>query len=652
MMRRPLGLAMLLAILAVTAIVLPTTPPPVAAADPYALESTASYDIRSHRREVLVRVSLEFRNTTPNPPGRFSVFERIQLAIHDEATDIVARDRQGRLRVRDTVRRVDGGRVHVATIELREPVRYRDTVRVRLAYVLPDGQSDNVRVRPSVAIFPAWSFGTSGEVSVDIPAGYEMRVDGDPLTEDGATLVSGRIADPSAWVALITAVAPAEHATHEATVPLEGGTADLVVRAFPDDEAWGIETLETVSSALPLIEEHLGLPYPLRGQLILVESVPASITGFGESPTTGTEIPVSFDQPPFTALHQVTHVWLPPALIEARWIGEGLASTTAAAVAEQLDIDAPFNPAREANRHADAAFPLDAWPITPDPDADAYGYAASWALIARIEDAAGSDAVPAVLARVAAGLGPYEPGDVTPQLPPDGGVEPTVPLTSRSFLDHLEAVTDTNLAPLFREQVLIAADVELLPARTDARAAFRDVVAAAGGWGVPGPVASAMTAWDFGVATELMADARTWLAERDALLGDLEAAGLSAPDRLNQAYQAYGGGAEAEAELQAEREVAAAYTEAAEAANAERSLIERLGLVGGPDPEAQLALANGRFAEGDLRESLEAVAEANRIVELAATNGIVRIVSLGLVVMIAAVLAIVLFRRRAYTAGR
>src|SRR5918999_5290083 len=124
MMRRPLGLAMLLAILAVTAIVLPTTPPPVPAADPYALESTASYDIRSHRREVLVRVSLEFRNTTPNPPGRFSVFERIQLAIHDEATDIVARDRQGRLRVRDTVRRVDGGRVHVATIELREPVRY------------------------------------------------------------------------------------------------------------------------------------------------------------------------------------------------------------------------------------------------------------------------------------------------------------------------------------------------------------------------------------------------------------------------------------------------------------------------------------------------------------------------------------------------
>ena len=652
MMRRPFRLAVLVAALAFIGSVLSGTPPPTAAADPYVLESRASYEIRTGRREIAVRVELEFRNTTPNPPGRFSIFERIQLAIHDEARDIVARDREGRLRVRDGMRRVDGDRVHVATIELREALRYRDGVRVTLTYVLPDGESARLRVRPSVAIFPAWSFGTSGEVSIDIPTGYEMRVDGNPLTADGGTLRSGRIRDPSTWVALVMALGPVEHASHEATGPLEGGTADLVVRAFPDDEEWGNETLETVTAGLPLIEQQLALPYPLLGQLILVESVPAAITGFGESAASGTEIPVSFDQPPFAALHQVTHVWLPPSLVEARWIGEGLASWTAEAVAEQLDVQTPFDPAAEAERHEEAAFPLDAWPPTPDPDTDAYGYAASWHAIDEIVAAIGDDAIRAVLAKVAAGVGPYEPGDVAPEPAADDGAEPAAPLTSRSLLDHLEAVSDADLAPLFAERVLTRGDTELLRARAEARAALDELLEAAGGWGAPDPVASAMAAWDFTVATELIAEARAWLADRNALLDDLEAAGLSAPDRLQQAYRSYGGGAETAAELQAERDVVDAYTAAGERVNAQRSLIERLGLVGGPDPDAQLVLANGRFAEGDLRGSVEAIVEANRIVELAATSGIVRIVSLLLVVVLAAVLAIILFRRRAYTAAR
>ena len=137
------------------------------------------------------------------------------------------------------------------------------------------------------------------------------------------------------------------------------------MRSFPDDGRWGTRTLDTVAAALPLIEAELGLPYPMRGQLILVESVPATITGFGESSTTGTEIPISFDQPPFTALHQVAHVWLPPTLVEDRWIAEVLASQVAASVAAELDLDAPFDPVAEAEEHADAAFPLDAWSASP-----------------------------------------------------------------------------------------------------------------------------------------------------------------------------------------------------------------------------------------------------------------------------------------------
>jgi hypothetical protein len=160
-----------------------------------------------------------------------------------------------------------------------------------------------------------------------------------------------------------------------------------------------------------------------------------------------------------------------------------------------------------------------------------------------------------------------------------------------------------------------------------------------------------MSHWRFDDAALLMDDARAWLADRDVLLEQMAVAGLSAPDRLHQAYRAYGGGAEAESELEVEREVVDAYVAAAARVNAERSLIERIGLVGGPDPEAQLAQANGHFTAGLLGESHDAIAEAERIVEVASSAGIVRVLSLLLVVVIGVVLVVVLFRRRAYTAG-
>ena len=642
--------AVILAAVALGVTSAPGVPRPVAAAE-YTLESNATYEINADQREVDVHVDLAFTNTTPDPAGQFSIFEEIRLAVHDEATDIAASDDEGELGVADGVRTINGDEVHVVTIALRDGIRYEDSVNVELTYVLPDTPGTHLRVRPSLATFPAWAFGTSGDVRVAIPAGYEMRVDGDPLTEDGGELVSGPIDEPAAWLALVTAVAPAEYDSQGATVPLEGGTADLIVRSFPDDAEWGTRTLDVVTQALPLIERELGLPYPLLGQLILVEAVPATSAGFGESPTTGTEIPVSFDQPPFTALHQVTHVWLPPTLVEARWITEGLASRVAATVGEQLDIEAPFDPGAEAEANGDAAFALDSWPTSPDPQMDAYGYAASWALLDEIEELVGADAIPAVLARHASGFGPYEAREVGPDEAPDPAAEPDAPLTSRSFLDYLEGVSGADLTALFAERVLTESDVALLETRADARTAFDELISASNGWGAPDPVVSAMTDWRFEDATTLMADAREWLDEARGLLDEMEEAGLSAPERLHLAFRAYGGGAEALSELESEREVVAAYTVAAARVNAERSFIERLGLVGGSDPDRKLGMAAGRFTEGDLAGSMESIAEAERIMELAPTSGVVRIVSLLLLVVITAVLAVVLFRRRAYTAA-
>lgn len=640
--RRPL-LVLAMAI----ASVLPAALAPVARGAEYTLESQAEYDVRPDEGRIAVSVAVMFTNTTPDPEGQFSVFDEVKLAIHDAAGEVRASDDDGELEVAVAVE----DEVNVATVELRDELRFEESTTFDLTYTLADSSDPQLRVRPSVVVFPAWGFGTSSEVRVTVPAGYEVRIDGDRLSEDGGVLVSGPIEDPAAWLALVTAVRKPDYTDFEASVPLDGGTADLRVRAFADDEAWGERTLALVSEALPLLEQELGLPYPRIGQLVVTETVAGDQSGFGEQAGTGAEIAIAFDQPPFTAIHQAAHVWLSPELVEARWLREGLASDVAARVAVQLEVAVPFDPAERATERAEAAFPLDSWSADAGPDGEAYGYAASWAFIDALEETVGLEAIRTVLARVAASIGPYQPSEVKPEPLPDGVAAPATALTTRGFLDHLETVSGADLTERFADQVLTEGDIALLPARDEARTEFAALVEQGGSWGAPDSVLGAMTAWEFAEAQAQMEAAAAWLDRRDGLLDRMERAGLSAPERLQQAYRSYGGGPEAVAELEAEQAVVDAYLATADEVNAERSFIERMGLIGGPDPDVELNRANGRFADGDLRGAIDAVSEAQRIVAAAEMGGIVRIVSAVLVAVLLLALAVVLVRRRSsYTA--
>ncbi|MGH2445680.1 MAG: hypothetical protein ACRDGD_06545, partial [Candidatus Limnocylindria bacterium] len=191
-------------------------------AAPYTLETDATYAVTPDDGEVGVTVAVTFTNTTPDPAGKFSVFNEVELAVHDTASDVAASDDDGALEVAVAVE----DEVNVATIGLREPLRFDETVTFELTYALADSDDPQLRVRPSLVIFPAWGFGTSSTVRVRVPVGYEVRVDGDTLTDSGDGLTSGAIGDPSAWLALVTALRPTEYASFDATVPLSGGTAD------------------------------------------------------------------------------------------------------------------------------------------------------------------------------------------------------------------------------------------------------------------------------------------------------------------------------------------------------------------------------------------------------------------------------------------
>ena len=155
--------------------------------------------------------------------------------------------------------------------------------------------------------FPAWGFGTSSQVTVRLPSGYEANAEGDTMlaSADAASVVltSDPIPDPQRWLALITAILPRDHVTQSESVPLSSGTVDLQVRAWSDDPAWGEQTLSLLVEALPMLEEAIGLPYPRVGPLVLSEAAGGE-SSTGPLPSSDAEIQVAFDRSPFTLLHQ------------------------------------------------------------------------------------------------------------------------------------------------------------------------------------------------------------------------------------------------------------------------------------------------------------------------------------------------------------
>ncbi|HEY7333206.1 MAG TPA: hypothetical protein VH859_09650 [Candidatus Limnocylindria bacterium] len=625
---------------------LPGVVPPAYGAE-YTMETHATYEVEPQRERVAVSVRVRFRNTTPNPSGEFSVFEVIDLALQPGATRITARDSRGALRVTETDR---DGYVQ-ASVRPRSAVRFRERATFTLSYRIPDGAAPGTRVRPSLVAFPAWSFGTSGSVTVNLPGSYEVSVAGDDLAAErsaaGWALDSGQIENPSRWVAQVVAAGEASREVVTRAVPLAGGTVDLQVRAWADDAAWGDRTLRLAADALPLIEGALGLPFPGVGPLVVEESVSASADLAGEPATEGTRLLAGYDQPPFTLVHQLGHVWLRPELVADRWITEGFASWAAARAAPELGgggIELPFDPERRRESLADDRFPLVSWGVGEATGAqDAFAYAASWAVAEEIVDAVGADALRLAWSRIAAGIGPYAPvsDDGTGQPP-----SPTrPPLDSRALLDHLEAVADADLATLFAEWVYDDATVALLEDRAAARQSHARLLEAAAGWGAPDPVVVDLAAWRFESAQERISETLDWLVDRDRMYAAATETGLTVPQRLRDRYRTSGGSADARAELDAEQAIVDAYREAITASADERGMLERIGLLGGPEPDALLRDANALFAEGDLRGAADGVEEAMLRLEHAGTEGLVRIGAAVAVSAALIVLAWALLRR-------
>ncbi len=641
----------LLAVAVLLVAMLPVvTAVPVRAAR-WEMPTRATYQVQPGNGRVEVTVRVRFRNTTPNPPGQFSVFEVIDLVVQRGAQDIVARDRRGRLAVR-TNRRPNSVRV---SVEPRQGVRYRDRTGFTLSYRLPDGAA-GIRVRPTVVTFPVWTFGTDGSATVTLPGRYDVSIDGNQLapdrTSEGWQLESGSVKDPQRWASLVLAVAPSSHDTLTRAVPLAAGTLELQVRAWRDDEAWATRTARLLSQALPLIEERMGLPYPGAAPLVVEEVVTQPPGGvLDEAGSAGAHLLAGYDQPAFALLHQAAHVWLSDELAADRWMREGFASWVAAGAAGELDVERPYQPAERRSRLTDEAFPLVSWGAGESTAAqDAFAYAASWAVAERLASRAGGDSLRLAWQRIAAGEGAYEP--VTDAIPDvDLPAADRQPAESRALLDQLEAISGVDLGRIFATWVFDDEPADLLAPRAEARERYEALLAAAGDWGAPMPVTVDLGAWRFDSARQRIDETLAWLGERDLLAEQAAMLGLVLPERLRDRYRTAGGGPDARAELDAQIAVVRAYGEALSTNAAEHGFLERIGLLGGPDHDQLLREANAAFSEGDLRRAAEVTDRVQEQLDTARSQGIARIVAAVALIVILLVLAIGLVRRRGPSHG-
>ncbi|MDH4334420.1 MAG: hypothetical protein OEW24_04050 [Chloroflexota bacterium] len=588
---------------------------PLDAATGYTMETHVRYAVNADARQIAVSVEVIFTNTTPDSGRASSGFDQVELAVHQGASQLEAEDASGPL----TASLVTDGVEH-ASVSMRSRVRADATATFVVRYVLDDGSPD-VHVRPQVVQFAAWAIGTAGDVSVEVPADYEVRSAGQEMTvrDEGGTTVleSGPIVDPAGWAVRISGVRESSYVTESASVALASGTVDLRVSAWPDDPGWGRRTLALLVAALPILEEAVGLPYPRVGPLVVRESV-ADPSSIGEPLTSGAEILAAFDEPEFTVLHQAAHLWIDERLAADVWIREGLASHIAASAARVLGVDLPYDPARRSSDLQGAAFPLNAWTA----DTDAYGHAAAWALIDRIGATIGEGRLRLALARIAAGITGYSPADPEP-VAVDG--RPFAPTDSRRFLDQLSAVSGSDLSDAFAATVFGLDARDELASRAVARFALADLLSVAGDWGAPESLLGAMAEWRFEEARREISDARAWLTDRDALVIQVAAMGLSTPTRLRDAYRADGGGPDARAELDAAQAVVQAYATVRQRAATEQGPLETIGLLGGADPDALLAAAAAAFGQGDLRGAAEDIDLASAQLDRSSSDALVRI---------------------------
>ena len=657
----PTGVVVLAAVmLALAATVVPYAAGTARAAeDGLRLAADATFRVDTGDRLVRVRIDFDATNLQPNTVRRTSTgtlttrwfFNRIDFAIPSEAR---------------SVRATSGGRSLATSVRPRTAFRevtvrfpdlfYRSSRAIRVDFTLPGGKprsASDIRVGSAFSTFTAWAWGDDGRSSVRIilPTGFDDAGYGEDIVQrshpDRVELTTGTLQRPTEWYRVVVADRPSALTD----LRIEPGGRRIVVKAWPEDTAWRDRVAAVLEDGLPVLEELVGLKWPVNGELSVSEIHTPLLHGYAGFYDESTDhITMSEDLDEHTILHEASHAWFNGDLIRDRWIDEGLAELYAQRARERLDIASESDPT-VVERTAKGAFPLNDW---PDPsridDAEedareAFGYGAAYTVIRSIAQDIGDDGMRAVLAAADAGHNAYA-GDGAPEVT---GAQPDW----RRFLDLVEEVGNTDAADdLFRLWVVPATDHDLLDRRAAARDAYADLDAAGGSWAVPSGIRANMSLWRFDQATELLDAAERVLGLRDDLADAVADLALTTPTDVEATFEDSVKPEElvALAETLQERNTAAeALVDARDAIEDERSPLEMLGLVG-ESPEGAYQTARAALESGDAAAATAASTAVVTALVAAESVGTTRALVIGLVVaallVALVVLAVVLRRRR------
>jgi hypothetical protein len=624
------------------------TPPSraLAAATDLTLVTDTTYTVQPSRSRVHVAMDVTARNNTKETKARRFFFDHAFLAVQPGATNVEIKGAKGaRAKVQkrskdSTLLRIDfGSRLYSG--------RSRDfTVTFDLVDKGTPANRD-VRVGPSLVTLPVWAHASNGAkggtVTVRMPEGYDVSVeqgafDRITATDNGGTeLSSGKLTKPLDFFAFVSAQRPASYADTPLSVPAGEETIELNLRGWEDDPAWTERVGDLFTRSLPVLREEIGLPWPHAEPLTIEEAASRSADGYaGLFDPAANRVEVAYWADRLVVVHEAAHGWFNGSLLADRWANEGFAALYASRAAKAIDAAGTDPALTDALR--EHAIPLNAWAIpplagegspegspeapatTPEQDAaaaatEAFGYAASFALATAIAERAGDDALRAVWADAAAGIGAYQPGAGLGVPATDPGT-PSAPETTggaadwRVLLDLLEAHTGTDFSDLWRESVVRPQDAALLDARAAARQSYERTLALAGDWALPASIRDALRAWDFETAERLMADARTVLAQRGALETMAANDGIDLPDEMQTLFED-GKLVDASARAEAERNAMVTIAGAAAAQTAETDPLTTIGMVG-EDPGANLVAARAALEAGDLDATLAAADDAYR----------------------------------------
>jgi uncharacterized protein YaiE (UPF0345 family) len=604
---------LLLAALLLAAAALPAASP-ARALEGLVVVADTTYTVLPDAAAIQVVIEAVATSYQPDTPEGQTYYSGVSFAVPAGSANFAANSDGQRLTVRVADTTDD---YTVIQVDFSRGVFFEESYAYTVSFELVDsgGAADrDLRIGRSVVAFPVWTFGDDftdpSRVQVVIPAPFSATIYGSSLATnlrpDGSTQLTAETTEPSSWFAYVIAERPGIFVVTPFEVEIAGEPEPVRIRAWDDDPDWGDRLRQVMSDGLPVLQEMIGLPWPVRGDLTVEESAVRRLGEYAGIYDPQTElITVRYDADAVVALHEAAHAWFNTDLLDGRWIGEAWAEFYGVQAAQAIGLEG------ETFELSDdllaARIPLNDWGAIASEDADteAFAYAATYHLAGLIHDRTDDDGLRTVWRAAVDDEASYQPIHAVGE--PVSGADEGQPGWQR-LLDLLEERTGAAFTDLWQEWVADAAQQTLLTQRGEARQQYAAVVADAGDWELPVVIRTELGAWRFGPAEALLTDAAEVLDLRDQIATRAEALDLQPPAALEAAFEQADAFDQALDEGAAELAALSAISDATRSLGDEVGPLEWLGLLF-EDPAAQLDGARDLWEAGDAsRASADAAA--------------------------------------------